>query len=311
MISKILQCNERNENMEGYLTDIQRFSLNDGAGIRTTLFFKGCNMKCVWCHNPETINFKQDLMLFKNKCIGCGKCFGACPLNLHKIEDGKHTVDISRCRRCGKCVDVCYAQALKFSAIKMTADQIEKEIAQDIPYYNLSGGGVTFSGGEALCQAEFVDELAQWCKQMGIHTAIETNMLHDFEKIEEVLKKMDLVMLDIKIFDDEKHKKYTGVSNRIILENVKKLDELNIPMIVRTPLIPKMTDDNENLKAICDFVSKLKNLQYYELLNFNPLGISKYNSMFEKQEIVNERPLPKTRLDEIKNMLSGCKVKIS
>lgn len=300
-----------NENMEGYLTDIQRFSLNDGAGIRTTLFLKGCNMKCVWCHNPETINFRQDLMLFESKCIGCGKCFEVCPLKLHKLEDKKHTVDVNKCLLCGKCVDVCYAQALKFSAKKMTAEQVEKEIVQDIPYYNLSGGGVAFSGGEALCQVKFVSELADWCNKMGIHTAVETNMFHEFEKIENVLKKMDMVMLDIKIFDERKHKKYTGVSNKLILENVKKLDKLNIPMIVRTPLIPKMTDDDENLKAICAFVSELKNLQYYELLNFNPLGISKYNAMFEKREIVNERPLPEKRLNEIKNLLSGCKVKIS
>lgn len=297
--------------MDGYLTDIQRFSLNDGAGIRTTLFLKGCNMKCVWCHNPETINFNQDLMLFENKCIGCGKCFQACPKKIHKIVDGKHIVDTKQCVLCGKCVDVCYAEALKFSAKKMSVQQIVNEIIQDIPYYNLSGGGVTFSGGEALCQAEFVSELADLCKKRGIHTAVETNMFHEFEKIEEVLKKMDTVMLDIKVFDDEKHMKYTGVSNKLILENIKKLDKLNIPMIVRTPLIPGMTDDDENLKAICAFVSELKNLRYYELLNFNPLGISKYHSMFEKREIVNERPLPEKRLNEIKNLLSGCRVKIS
>lgn len=297
--------------MQGYVTDIQRFSLNDGDGIRTTVFLKGCNMHCEWCHNPETIAFENNILLYENKCIGCGKCFSVCPSGAHKAEEGKHIIDREKCTRCGKCVSTCYAEAIRFSAKKMSTEDVLSQIVQDIPYYETSGGGVTLSGGEALCQTEFAESIIDECRKRKISTAVETNLCHSFDKIKGVLEKVELIMFDIKLMDSELHKKYTGVGNELVLENAKKADELGIPMIVRTPLIPGVTDSEENLIKTAKFVSGLKHAKYYELLNFNPLGGSKYKALFEENGFAAARPLPKKRLEEIREKLSFCNVKIN
>ena len=297
--------------MVGKITDIQRFSLSDGPGIRTTVFFKGCNMACKWCHNPETINSRNQLMFYEEQCIGCGRCFSVCPQSVHRIEDGKHVIEYEKCVACGKCVEACFAEALRFPGREVTVEEVGREIVQDIPYYQLSEGGVTLSGGEVFCQTAFADAIVDFCKDKGISVAVETNLCHDFAVIEPVLKKLDLVMCDLKIWNEDKHKKFTGVSSQMIKENIKKLNELGIPMIVRTPLIPGATDDNENLLAIAKFLSGLENVQYYELLNFNPLGGSKYKALHHEYKYADAKPFSQVRLDEIKELLKEYKVKIS
>ena len=296
----------------GLITDIQRFSLNDGPGIRTTVFFKGCNMRCEWCHNPETISHKKELMLYSNKCIGCGKCFEVCPVGVHKVVDGAHVIDRSSCTLCGRCVEGCYAEALVFSAKEMTSDEIMNEILQDKVYYDESNGGVTLSGGEVSCQKELALEIIAKCKENGIKTAIETNLLIPYEDIKELLEAVDLVMFDIKIFDCEKHKEHTGVSNASVLKNAKKLDELGVPYIVRTPLIPGITDGEDNLSEIAKFLAPSKNLLYYEILNFNPLGSSKYKSLDAKDAFADARPFSNEVLKNLEKRLSafGIKVKV-
>ncbi len=296
----------------GLITDIQRFSLNDGPGIRTTVFFKGCNMRCSWCHNPETISHQKEIMLYDSKCIGCGRCFEVCPQSLHKVIDGRHTIDREKCVKCGKCVELCYADALVFSAEEKCSDEVMAEILQDKVYYDESDGGVTLSGGEVTCNKDFALEIIQKCKQNGIKTAIETNLLLPFDQISDLLSSVDLIMFDIKIFDDALHKKHTGVSNRQILENAKKLDDLGIPFIVRTPLIPTVNDGEDNLSAIAEFISPLKNLKYYELLNFNPLGASKYRSLCRENVFADTKPLEKNKPDAMAASLArfGIKVKV-
>ena len=296
----------------GLITDIQRFSLNDGPGIRTTVFFKGCNMRCEWCHNPETICHQKEIMFYANKCIGCGKCFEVCPVGAHKVIDGAHVIEREKCTLCGKCVENCYAEALVFSAKEMTSDEIMSEILQDKVYYEESGGGVTLSGGEVTCQKELALEIVEKCKKNGIKTAVETNLLMPFESIKELLFSLDLIMFDIKIFDNDNHKKHTGVSNTSILENAKKLDGLGIPYIVRTPLIPGVTDSEENLTSIAEFLATCKNLLYYELLNFNPLGASKYKSLDGNDKFSEARPFSNEVLKKLECRLSrfGIKVKV-
>ncbi|MEN6314828.1 MAG: glycyl-radical enzyme activating protein [Clostridiaceae bacterium] len=296
--------------MDGIITDIQRFSLNDGPGIRTTVFFKGCSMRCAWCHNPETLSPVKDLHYYERNCIGCGKCAEVCGTGAHYFSGGKHIFDRSLCLNCGKCANACYPDALVISGRKMSVKDVMEEILQDKAYYLDSGGGVTLSGGEVLCQQEFAAELVYACHENGIEVGVETNLYKPFNEIEQFLGMVDLVMLDIKLFDNEQHKKWTGVENSMILENVKKLSELGKPIIVRTPLIIGVTDTDENLKYIAMFIQGIKGVLRYELLNFNPLGTSKYASLGKENMFGKTRPLPQKRLDEIIAMLSEYSVAV-
>jgi len=294
--------------MKGIVTDIQRFSLNDGAGIRTTVFLKGCNMKCSWCHNPETISAHSQLMFYENKCIGCGKCFQVCPQGAHKMVDGKHVIDRDLCVNCGKCTENCYAEALVMCGKLMSTDDVMREVRQDKAYYDASHGGVTISGGEVLCNSAFAEELTDKCHEEGIEVAIETNLSIPFEKVESLFEKVDFIMCDLKIFADELHKEYTGISNKVVLENMKKLDSLNKPIIVRTPLIPGVTDTQENISAIADYIKSMKNLQRYELLNFNPLGEGKYRSLDKENAFEKARPLQADALAELRTCLDAADI---
>ena len=245
------------------ITDIQGFSVHDGPGVRTTVFFKGCPLKCVWCHNPECLSYEKEIMNYPEKCIGCGMC-----------ESG------------------CYSGAKVVCGTEMSAKEIFERIILDKPYYG-TDGGVTFSGGEALSYPEVLKELIALCKEEGISTAIESSLyLYD----EEILKSLDLVMADFKIWDDESHRKYTGVSNERIKENFKKLDKLGVPFIVRTPLVPEVTDSAENITNIRNFVKNFKNIKKYELLDYNPLGNSKAEALGK------EIPDIKTRAKTVKEM---------
>ena len=287
--------------MKSLITDIQRFSLNDGPGIRTTVFFKGCNMRCSWCHNPETLSFEPDLLFYPNKCIHCGKCFAACPVGAHRLADGIHTIDRSLCIRCGRCAEICYAQALTMSGKEMTVAEILAEVRQDKAYYASSGGGVTLSGGEVLCHVEFATELAKACRAEGISVALETNLSQPLERIAPLLAEVDLIMADCKLFDDEQHRKYTGLSNETVLENLRAIER--VPMIVRTPLIPGVTDTRENLRAIAEFLAGKENLKYYELLNFNPLGSAKYTGLGADNAFESARPYTPEQLEAFRGLL--------
>ena len=294
--------------MKHLITDIQRFSLTDGPGIRTTVFFKGCNMRCTWCHNPETLSPAQDLMFYPAKCIGCGKCMAACPTGAQRIVDGKHVIDRTLCVKCGACTEVCYAEALVMSGKEMTVEEIMREVRQDKAYYEASGGGVTLSGGEVLCHADFATELARACHKEGISVAIETNLSFPYEHIKPLLDEVDVIMADCKLFDDEAHKRYTGVSNRTTLANLAKITE--IPMIVRTPLIPNVTATEENLRAIAATLAGKKNLVYYQLLNFNPLGASKYQGLDAENDFDEARSYTEAEMRAFGEMLSDIDVPI-
>jgi len=292
--------------MKSLITDIQRFSLSDGPGIRTTVFFKGCNMRCSWCHNPETLSLGPDLMFYPAKCIGCGRCFALC--DAHKLVDGKHLIDRSLCTHCGKCAEVCYAQALVVSGREMTVEEIMAEVRQDKAYYEASGGGVTLSGGETLCHAEFAARLARACKAEGIHVAIETNLSLPLAQIKPLLAEVDLIMADCKLFDDSQHRKHTGISNKTVLENLRAIRD--IPMIVRTPLIPGVTATEENLTAIARFLSGKENLLYYQLLNFNPLGITKYQSLDAPNPFASAKPFSDGVLADFGAMLAQFPISV-
>ncbi len=292
--------------MEHLITDIQRFSLNDGPGIRTTVFFKGCNMHCAWCHNPETLSPKAQLMFYPAKCIGCGKCFAACPAGAHTLSDGKHTINRSLCTICGKCAQVCYAQALVISGKEMSVAQIMDEVRQDKAYYEASGGGVTLSGGEVLCHTEFALALTKACHAEGISVALETNLSFPYDAIRPLLEEVDLIMADCKLFDDALHRQYTGISNRTVLENLRAVQ--STPIIVRTPLIPGVTATAENLRGIATFLSGKENLIYYQLLNFNPLGDTKYRSLDTRNPFAEATPYTQAQMEGFGKLLSDIPI---
>ena len=270
--------------MNALITDIQRFSLSDGPGIRTSVFFKGCNMHCDWCHNPETLDGKSDIMLHPDRCIGCGKCFSVCPTGARNGEG----IDRSLCVRCGKCADVCYAEAIEKSGKLMSVEEVMAEIVQDKAYYQSSGGGVTLTGGEVLCHIPFAVALAEACHKEGISVAIESNLSLPYETIVPLISVCDLIMADIKLFDNEAHVRHTGVSNHHVLDNVRRITD--VPMIIRTPLIPGATATEKNIRAIGQFLAGKSNLRYYQLLNFNPLGASKYEGLGRKNPYADAHP---------------------
>lgn len=296
------------------ITNIQRFSLNDGPGIRTTVFFQGCNMHCLWCHNPETIPKEPVLMHYRNKCIGCGRCFSlADPPGAVRIENGRSVIDRNILVNPEELVSHCRAEALVMSSRPYSVEEVMSEIRQDKLYYDISGGGVTVSGGESTLHGDFVCILADACHAEGIDIAIETNMAVPFPRLEPVLRKMDLIMCDIKLFDTKVHMQYTGSDNRMILDNIERASALGKPMVVRTPLVPGVTDNLENLRKIAEFVSELDNIVCYELLNFNPLGFSKMEAMDEDNPFEGSRPFSKKDLESIREKLadSGVELKIS
>ena len=289
--------------MKRLITDIQRFSLRDGPGIRTTVFFKGCNMRCTWCHNPETLHFEQELMFYPTKCIGCGKCLTVCPTGARTTQG----IDRAKCNGCGACAEVCYAQALTMSGKEMTVEQIMEELLQDKAYYEASGGGVTLSGGEVLCQAEFALEITRACQAHGIPVALETNLSQPWEKAGALLEQVDLVMADLKLMDEAAHRKHTGISNAQVLENLRRLRK---PLILRTPLIPGVTATEENLVAIGNFAASLPTLQYYELLNFNPLGSSKYDSLAKENLFAAALPYSEAEMNAFTGLLSQLPIQV-
>ncbi|WP_294436440.1 glycyl-radical enzyme activating protein [uncultured Victivallis sp.] len=286
--------------MLGTVTDIQRFSLNDGPGIRTTVFLKGCNLHCAWCHNPETIRKKNELMVYPANCISCGHCVPVCPSGARSIAAGVLQFDRSRCTGCGACAAICFPGALKMAGRQVSVEEVMEEIRQDNAYYADSGGGVTLSGGEVFCQSEFADALIDACREEKIPVAVETNLNWQFESARPILEKLDLIMFDVKIFDSVEHKRWTGVENAELLDNARRLDTLDRPLIARTPLIPGATDSAENIRAIAGFLRNFRNLRCYELLNFNPLGDSKYRALEEKNPFVSARPLKPEALNRLR-----------
>lgn len=225
------------------ITDIQRSSTHDGPGLRTTVFFKGCPLNCAWCHNPECISFEPQTLNYPEKCIGCGMCNEGCFSGAKVI--------------CGK---------------QMTVDEVFEQIYQDKIYYK-DNGGVTFSGGEPFAQREFLEEIIDKCVNNGINCAVETSFIYYNEKI---LKKLQLIMADVKIWDNDIHKQYTNVPNHIIKENFKKANELGIPIIVRTPVIPEIY---QGIDKISEFAKSLQNVIQYELFPYHPLGTSKRQAL--------------------------------
>ena len=270
--------------MKGKIFEIKHFAVHDGDGIRTTVFFKGCPLKCVWCHNPEGISFESQLAYLQNKCINCGECISICSDNAHKIKDNIHVFDRNRCNACGKCEDVCLGEAIKFYGKEMTVAELVPHLISDKTFYEKSGGGVTLSGGECLCQADFCAELLMALKKENIHTAVDTCGFVSRDIIDKVINYTDIFLYDLKAIDEKVHIHCTGQSNKIILDNLKYIDSCKKLFEVRVPFVPGFNDDQINL--IANYLTSFKNLTKVKILPYHNFAGSKYSSL----EMINTLP---------------------
>lgn len=254
-------------------------STEDGPGLRTTVFFKGCPLKCKWCHNPESIPYKFDKEWIKTSCIFCLDCIKACKYDAIHYENGEIILDRDKCTLCMKCVEDCPTNALKKIGEDIDAIDLYNEIIKDKAYYT-NGGGITLSGGEVLVQAKEIKELMKLLKQDGIRIAVDTSGLVSFDQIETILDYADMFLYDIKLYDRESHIDFCGVDNQLILENLKKLNQANKRLWIRTPIIPDSTDSEENIKSIADFLlGNHIDFERWELCAFNNLCKDKYSRL--------------------------------
>jgi len=270
--------------MDGIIFDIAHGSFVDGPGIRTTVFFKGCNLRCAWCHNPESQSFETQLLFYKNKCTGCGKCVEVCP---HSLKE---------CTLCGKCELYCHADARKICGMRCTTEEIMKDVEKDISFYEASGGGVTFSGGECMLQMDFLLDLLKASKEKGIHTAVDTAGNVSWERFERILPYTDLFLFDMKCFSEDIHIRYVGASNKLILENLQHLTGKK-EILVRIPVIPSVNANREELEKMAIFL-KTAGIKQVELLPYHRMGEHKYEALglsYQKFEIPTEEEMAEYR----------------
>lgn len=259
----------------GRLFDIQRFSVHDGPGIRTTVFMKGCPLRCLWCHNPESLNPADELSFLPDKCIGCGWCFEACPNQAHSMVDDRHVLDRTRCKVCGKCAEKCYAGALEIVGRTATVEEVLAEVLRDKPFYETSGGGMTLSGGEPLMQIDFAAALLAAAKQEHLHTAVETCGQAAWQCFERIIGDVDLFLYDIKETDPARHKEYTGAGPERIFENLRRLHATGASILMRLPTVPGLNDRQEHFRRVAELAASLPRLLGVEIMPYHRLGLSK------------------------------------
>lgn len=274
--------------MKAPVFEIKRFAVHDGDGIRTTVFLKGCTLKCVWCHNPEGIGFAPQIACYKDKCIHCGRCVQICPNGAHKMEDGIHSFDRSKCLGCGLCAEQCLGQALAFYGRERTPEEILPILLEDRDFYENSDGGVTISGGECLCHADFCAQLLKLLKAEKIHTAVDTCGFISKEAIDKVIPYTDIFLFDVKAYDSEVHQKCTGYSNEKILENLRYIDICGKTIEVRIPYVPGF--NSLQIDKIGQLLSGIKHLKGVRVLPYHNYAGSKYASLDMENTLPKDLP---------------------
>lgn len=263
--------------MTARISDIKRFAVHDGDGIRTTVFLKGCSLRCVWCHNPEGIDFRPQVAYYENKCIGCGECAEICTHGGHLFTADGHLYDRETCIRCGECVPKCLGAALTWYGREVSVEELLPLLLEDREFYETSSGGVTLSGGECLMQADFCRELLIRLKEEGIHTAVDTCGFVPRESFDKVLPYTDVFLYDIKAYDEDVHIRCTGQSNRLILENLQYIDSLGKAIEIRIPYVPGYNDDQ--MEKIAGFVKTLGSIHKVKVLAYHNYAGSKYAAL--------------------------------
>ena len=259
----------------GLIFNIQKYSIHDGPGIRSTVFLKGCPLECWWCHNPESQSTEPDLTVIAGRCVQCGACWDVCPQRELRQERVLPSADHADCLRCGQCVAACPTGTMQLVGRRMTVAETLAEILQDRIFYDESGGGVTLSGGEPLLQLSFVTELLAACRAEGLHTALDTCGFARREDLLTVAPLTGLFLYDVKLLDDQRHRQYTGVSNVVILENLQALSAVHDNIWIRVPIIPGVNDDAANLDATANFVAALRGVRQVTLLPYHRHGVHK------------------------------------
>lgn len=273
--------------MKGRIINIQRMSVHDGPGIRSTVFLKGCNFRCAWCHNPETFSTSIENEWIESLCLTCGACLNVCETGAIARSGDKMKFDKCKCTACGHCQTVCFPEAMRAVGREISANKLFAEIEQDFPYFRNSNGGVTFSGGEPMLQVNFVAQALTLFKKAGIHSAIETNLSVPWGYYEKIIPFTDLIMADLKMIDDDLHIKWTGKSNKSVLENYRRLDSCGMPYIIKTPVIPGINNTLGQIEPVFKFVSTLKNFRGFELLAYHPLAATKYINLGIANPLLN------------------------
>lgn len=296
--------------MEGQVFNIMKYAVHDGPGIRTTVFLKGCPLNCWWCHNPESQELKPQLTFFPNRCIGCMDCIAACKENAIKAVDGKVVTDLDKCKNNGDCTLVCFAEAREMAGQSMSVEEVVKELLKDKIFYDESGGGVTFSGGEPLVQKTYLLELLKEMKKLGIHTTIDTCGYASSETIKEVAGLTDLFLFDLKHMNSEKHEKYTGVPNDLILENLNILHSMGKEIIIRIPIIPGFNDSDEELNELRNYIATLKNVKEVNLLPYHNIGQEKYNRIGKPYKMKDVKEPSQDDMEYAANIMNGNGIKV-
>jgi pyruvate formate lyase activating enzyme len=300
-----------NNEKQAFIYSIQHYCIHDGPGIRTTVFFKGCQMQCAWCANPESKSSCQEIAFFAGKCKMCGQCIEACRYGALDLTS-RERIDRSKCTLCGDCVYVCPNDAYRIFGEYMSLDELVDEVMKDRKFYRKSGGGVTVSGGEPSTQAEFITAFLSELKRLGVHTAMETNGHMADVVLDRLIPVVDLFLYDIKQMDPVKHEKYTGVGNQQVLDNIRRLTlEHKVPVTMRVPLIPGVNDDEHNLTQTAQLAAMLSkgSLTGVHLLKFHNMAAGKYTALNTDYDFARTDPQTDLRLEEIRQLFESYGVK--
>jgi pyruvate formate lyase activating enzyme len=306
---KFLAKNKKTTVAKRLVLSITRMTIHNGPGIRTLILFKGCLLHCLWCSTPEAQKDEAEIALYPDRCNRCNQCVPVCPANAISLTEDTISINRAVCNNCGKCAQVCYTEAIKLLGQEMTIDELLTEIKKDAVVYKHSRGGVTISGGEPLLNPEFTHGLLEALKKESISVGVDTCGHVPWVNIEKVLPYVDFFLWDIKHMDSEQHKKFTGVSNELILSNALSVSKRKIPLYIRVPVIPGYNDSEENIRATCEFVRGLTSVVSIDLLPLHHLGKARYNSLNISYPIADIPLIPDSALDNVKRLVESYQLK--